>query len=166
MLQNTTAAPVSCANVDILLSTDGGLTYPITLASGVTNDGSHDISVPNNITTTARIKVIGSGNIFFDISNTNFSIENTLSIEDNTLENFVIFPNPNNGSFIVKADGIYNNSIKITVFDLAGRQIFKKGYEQIGSNSTSIKLIGMKSGLYLVEIKSDEKSIIKKIIIK
>ena len=71
---NTTNAPVSCANVDILLSTDGGLTFPTALATNVTNDGSQDIQVPNNPTTTARIMVKCNGNIFFDISDANFTI--------------------------------------------------------------------------------------------
>lgn len=71
---NTTAAPVSCANVDILLSTDGGLTYPTVLASSVPNSGTASITVPNTITSTARIMVRGTGKIFFDISNNNFSI--------------------------------------------------------------------------------------------
>ncbi len=64
----TTAAPVSCANVDILLSTDGGLTFPITLASSTPNDGSHTITVPNNITTQAVVLIQCSNNIFFDAS--------------------------------------------------------------------------------------------------
>jgi len=70
----TNQAPVSCANVDILLSTDGGSTYPIIIAANVPNTGSYDITVPNNITTVARVKIVCSGNIFFDISNNNFEI--------------------------------------------------------------------------------------------
>ena len=70
----TTGNGIDTPNVDILLSTDGGLTYTETLASAVPNDGSHGVTIPGTQTTTARIKVIGSGNVFFDISNTNFSI--------------------------------------------------------------------------------------------
>ncbi len=67
-------APVLCSNVNILLSTDGGFTWPITLAANTANDGSEVVTIPNNQTTTARVKVESVGNIFFDISNSNFTI--------------------------------------------------------------------------------------------
>jgi subtilisin-like proprotein convertase family protein len=72
---NTTAAPVSAANVNIYLSTDGGYTYPITLASNVPNNGSATITVPVVTTTQARIMVRGAGNIFYDVNNINFTIQ-------------------------------------------------------------------------------------------
>ena len=70
----TTGNGVNAANVDIFLSTDGGDTYPITLASGVTNDGSHNILIPNAQGNQNRVMVRGANNIFFDISNSNFTI--------------------------------------------------------------------------------------------
>jgi hypothetical protein len=71
---NTTAAPVSCANVDLTLSTDGGVTFSNTLAAGTPNDGTQQIVVPNLNTTTARVMAQCSDNIFLDISDTNFTI--------------------------------------------------------------------------------------------
>ncbi len=73
LVNNTTAAPVSCANVKISISTDGGTTFS-TLVASTPNDGSEVVTVPNTPSTTARIKVEAVGNIFFDISNTNFTI--------------------------------------------------------------------------------------------
>ncbi len=70
----TNNAPVNCANVDIFLSLDGGQTYPITIATNTPNDGSESITVPNNASTTARVKVVCSDNVFYDISNNNFTI--------------------------------------------------------------------------------------------
>ena len=70
----TTAAPVSCANVKISLSTDGGQTFPTVLAASTPNDGTEALTIPNTPGTTARIKIEAVGNIFFDISNANFTI--------------------------------------------------------------------------------------------
>ncbi|MBA3468847.1 MAG: hypothetical protein H0T53_04295 [Herpetosiphonaceae bacterium] len=72
---NTTAAPVSCSSVNIVLSTDGGLTFPTTLASNTANDGSQSITVPNSVTSSGRIKVACANNIFFDINNANITIQ-------------------------------------------------------------------------------------------
>ena len=85
---NTTASPVSCANVNILLSYDGGLTYPVMLAQNTPNDGSHIVSIPPGTTTTGRIMVLGANTIFFDINNANITIESGLP-------NFTITLNPN-----------------------------------------------------------------------
>jgi hypothetical protein len=70
----TTANGINTANVDISVSVDGGLTYPFLVAKGVPNSGSASIRIPNSPSTTARVRVQGSNNIFFDISDTNFTI--------------------------------------------------------------------------------------------
>ncbi|MEM1122248.1 MAG: reprolysin-like metallopeptidase, partial [Bacteroidota bacterium] len=68
-------APVNCATVDIMLSTDGGNTYPIVLAENVPNNGSAEVTFQNSAATSqARIKIKGNGNIFFDGSDNNFQI--------------------------------------------------------------------------------------------
>lgn len=80
-VNNTTAPPVSCAAVNILLSADGGQTFPYILASATANDGSETVTMPNVNTTTARIKVEAANNVFFDISNSNFAISSTLPLQ-------------------------------------------------------------------------------------
>lgn len=70
----TTANGINAALVNIRLSTDGGLTFPTLLAAGIDNDGSENVIMPSVVTSTARIKVEPTSNIFFDINNANFSI--------------------------------------------------------------------------------------------
>ena len=86
---NTTNAPVSCANVDIYISTNGGASYTLLLAN-TPNDGTQSITVPNTPSTTCRIMVRCSNGYFFDISNNNFTItaatnDYTLSVTNTTV---------------------------------------------------------------------------------
>ncbi len=71
---NTDQAPVSCATVDIFLSTDGGLTFDTMIAENVANDGSHTIETPDVATEQARIMVKCAEGIFLDVSNHDFEI--------------------------------------------------------------------------------------------
>lgn len=70
----TNAAPINTANVNILLSTDGGMTYETDLALNVPNDGSHDITVPAVSGGNCRVMVEGAGNIFFNINSESFKV--------------------------------------------------------------------------------------------
>jgi hypothetical protein len=81
-VNGTTSAPINCTLVDIWISTDGGQTFTL-LSNALPNSGTATVTLPNVVTTNARIKVAPSTstasgnvpNIFFDISNTNFTIE-------------------------------------------------------------------------------------------
>ena len=71
----TAATPngISVSDVEILLSTDGGLTFPTSLGT-TPNDGTHTLNLPNIDTTTARFQIKADGNIFFDITDANVTI--------------------------------------------------------------------------------------------
>jgi subtilisin-like proprotein convertase family protein len=71
---NTDISPINCSKVDILLSYDGGKNFPTTLVTNVDNDGSVRVTIPEGITTEGRIMVRSVGNVFFDISDNNFTI--------------------------------------------------------------------------------------------
>lgn len=76
----TSGSPINTSNVNILLSTDGGQTFPTTLVANTPNDGTEDIIVPNMEGDFTRIKIEAVGNIYFDISDTNFTIGTNLPI--------------------------------------------------------------------------------------
>ncbi|HSP88216.1 MAG TPA: zinc-dependent metalloprotease family protein [Ignavibacteriaceae bacterium] len=108
---NTNSAPVNCANVNILLSTDGGQTFPITILTNTPNDGSEEVTIPDNQTTTARIKIQAVGNIFFDMSNANFTISEAVPVE---LATFNCYINSNTVTLNwITASEINNNGFDI-----------------------------------------------------
>ncbi|MEZ4986436.1 MAG: M12 family metallo-peptidase [Saprospiraceae bacterium] len=71
---NTDNDLVNCQLVNIRLSADGGQTYPYTLISGTPNSGSAFVHLPEVAGNSMRIRVEAANNVFFDISNDNFSI--------------------------------------------------------------------------------------------
>ncbi|NIJ55471.1 zinc-dependent metalloprotease [Dyadobacter arcticus] len=118
-------AGINCQLVDILLSTDGGLTFPRTLLSATPNTGLAAVIFPLDVNTIkARIKVAASSsdadlpliggrvmantpNIFFDISNVNFGITTALPV---TLASFnVELKGKNNASLTWETTEETNN---------------------------------------------------------
>jgi hypothetical protein len=72
---NTNVAPVNTASVKITLSADGGKTWPYVLAASVPNSGSASVTLPSLATTAARVKIEAINNVFFDVSNADFTIK-------------------------------------------------------------------------------------------
>jgi hypothetical protein len=108
--------PGPAANVNIYLSTNGGASYGTGTATLVLantpNDGSQTITVPNTPTTQARIIVEAAGNIYYDVSNVNFTI--TAGPLTPTITSLV--PNSkaaNSGAFTLTVNGtnFANNSV-------------------------------------------------------
>ncbi|WP_284650779.1 zinc-dependent metalloprotease [Flavobacterium terrisoli] len=63
----TTANGINTANVNILISTDGGANFT-TLVANTPNDGSETITMPSTATLNCRILVEAVGNIFYAVS--------------------------------------------------------------------------------------------------
>lgn len=91
---NTNAAPINCTDVSILLSIDGGLTYPYTLAATTANDGSEVITVPNLPTSVGRIMVRSVNNIFFNINSAFITIASSCAAEGATVDPETLISEP------------------------------------------------------------------------
>ncbi len=118
---NTDAAPVSCSTVDILLSYDGGFTYTSTMIASTPNDGSETVSVPLGTTTQGRIMVKCSDNVFFDINDTDITI-------NSGAPSFSIISNPSSASvcddqstsFVIESSSLlgYTDPITLSISNL------------------------------------------------
>ena len=73
----TDIAPINCQNINIKLSVDGGISFPIMIKANTANDGIEDVIIPNNVSTSARIMIEAVDNIFYNVNTTNFTINST-----------------------------------------------------------------------------------------
>jgi subtilisin-like proprotein convertase family protein len=89
-----------------------------------------------------------------------------LATENFGLNNFSIYPNPNNGQFTVNFDSNSGSDIKIVVVDMQGREVFKKSYQNTGVFNQNVELGSVQAGVYLVNVQDGNKKEVKKIIIE
>ena len=82
------------------------------------------------------------------------------------LDNFSIFPNPNNGSFNVQFDSTSSNDVSIEVHDMRGRTIYSKSFQHNGLFNENLQLSGVQSGVYLVNVQDGNKKEVRKIVIE
>ncbi len=146
---NTNVAPVNCTNVNIKLSIDGGLTYPVTLLSNTPNDGTEAISVPSNASTNCRIKIEAINNIFYDISNADFTIGGTATC------NATVPTGLSASSITASAASLSWNAVTNATYDLQYRATGAATWTTISSNATSTVITGLAaSTAYDVQVRS------------
>jgi hypothetical protein len=166
-VNSTDVAPVSCTNVDILISYDGGTTYSMLLA-GTANDGTEMITSPTpSVTiTTCRIKVVCPSNVFYDVGDKNFTISGPLSISELSSANVLgltVAPNPFNSSITISAHALPGNESTLTITDVLGK-IIKQENIQGSVFSKEYDLSAYDSGIYFVTVKSREHQSVARII--
>lgn len=165
---NTNAAPVNTANVSILISMDGGLTFPNTLVASTPNNGSYTFTVPNGLgnSSNARIMIKAVDNVFLNVNTTNFTINSNLSTNELEKEDGLkIYPNPSKGIFTIESDSKTN--ISYTVFAMDGKLVNPK--KEVSRNGGKIlekvNLSDLPSGVYIIQVDKDDQKISKKLLI-
>jgi hypothetical protein len=94
--------------------------------------------------------VRGAGNVFFDISNTNFIISNTQGVAENGFQDAVqFFPNPGSGIIQLSLSGDCRGEIVWQLYDLRGRMV-KSGsvFKNAEGGVYEMDLTGMPAGIY------------------
>ena len=149
----TTANNINTAEVNILVSTDNGLTYT-PLASNVPNNGSATVTIPTNLTSTydARIKIEAVGNIFYTVSKKFTLWDPNLSTEDVTLDNLKIYPNPTTNILNIEFSTTDIEKVKFDIFDLNGRLIKTASQENSNQVNQQINVESLQTGTYILVI--------------
>lgn len=165
--------PVLVADLDIRLSQGGDVFEPWKL-TGVNSNTKGD----NNVDNFERIDVdSASGTYNVTISNKGtlatpqaFSLVltgitwNNLSINDNKVVEFNVWPNPNTGIFniFVKEQGPVN----VNILDIMGKKVYNKELNFNNSTTNQVDLSHLTKGIYFIALEKNGQSSVKKLIIK
>lgn len=71
----TDAGAINTQNVRITMSLDGGQTFTQTVVDSTPNDGTEDLTIPNFASSLVRFRIEAVGNVFYDISNANLTVQ-------------------------------------------------------------------------------------------
>jgi len=122
----------------------------------------------NNKYTLFTIDVTNGNILFSSLTNDNavgfeepVCISGTTSLKNNTENSsFSIYPNPNNGNFIIEQNT--NETNLLQVFDLMGKLVFS---EVIKTSKVIIDAGNLNEGVYIVSVSTNERKINKRLVI-
>ncbi len=150
----TNAGTINTQNVSVLLTKDNGATWTA-IASGVPNNGSASVMLPNEDIAVARLMVKADNNIYFAVNSSNFSVKKgNMATVDSKTRSLTVFPNPakNEVNVVLKNK---SEVAQYTVYDVTGRVIKNGNLSPDGK----IMLDKISNGNYIlsVELKNGEK---------
>ncbi|UFH31996.1 M12 family metallo-peptidase [Chryseobacterium sp. C-71] len=190
----TTAAPVSTPNVTILLSKDGGLTFPTVLVASTPNNGSYSYTVPGGLgnISNARIMVKGLNNIFLNVNSQNFTINSSAVVtppvitpgtpgaQSPIFQGMMIYPVPSNDGYVyIKTDfppkfdaDRKPAPYKVTyeVYAMDGKLVVPKKTRHIFSRTVDnrvdekLDLRDLPTEAYMIHVTVDDEKIVKKLL--
>lgn len=162
----TNIAPINCSQVSIYLSIDGGYTYPLILAGNLPNTGSAAVVVPDIYSHTARIKIKGDNNVFFDISNKNIVLAdatNPTALEDIPLNHdLAIYPNPAQQYIHIKSTR--PGRLNMVLYNSLGQKVWSGRVDK----DAAIAVSGYARGGYYMQIREEQSgaTTVKKIVLQ
>jgi hypothetical protein len=169
-IQWTATDNVAVTSITILLSTDGGSTFPDTISTGEANDGSYTWAVPDIDSKTVRIRVIAhdaAGNEGSDTSDADFTLRGTVSgIETPGLAQVprdvvldVAGGNPVGRRARIVFGVPVTSYVTIGVYDVSGRFVMAlasgkraEGYHVVDWNVTGRSGSQVSPGIYFVRL--------------
>jgi len=89
----------------------------------------------------------------------------TEAIEPTTFEKVKVYPNPTNGELTINYDLSTDQDVEILVRDVSGKLLYRM--ETAGTSGENERLINLskyKRGLYLLQLKSGEQNVTRKVV--
>ena len=147
-----------------------GTSRTLTLTRALTNSDPNDFQFPYATTNSISIGGVRASSANMTVGAHGASASagyatgtfTTLGAEDFSLNSSVIFPNPSNGEFSISSKTILN---KVNIYSQTGALV-KTIEVTDNSNEVEVKVNGLTSGIYFIELLNDSEKSWKKIIVE
>jgi M6 family metalloprotease-like protein len=164
---------VGVVAVDLHLSLDGGQTWPLTVATGLSNSGSFAWEVPDVASADCRLQIEVSDGVGLSAldSSQSFTVANLSAVADRSVRFQVgpCVPNPFNPRTTIHFTNPVAGPVRIAVFDLLGRRVrvllngpWPAGSGQVLWDGTDGRDRAVASGIYYVQaVAGQERALLK-----
>jgi hypothetical protein len=156
--------------LEVLLSTDGGVTFGPVLETYTTGSWvakTLNLGVVASATSVIRFKATSDfGND--DIGIDNVTVQNCTSINENTTSQEVfIYPNPTNGTFRIEMNNISYHELATKIVDIQGKEVFSSLEKNVkGTYTKQLNLETIPKGMYFIILSSGSEIKTQKLIIQ
>lgn len=89
-----------------------------------------------------------------------------LSVDENEVQNFSVYPNPTKGNFFVSLSQNTGEKVAISLYNLLGQEIYTSKKEVGANNQVEVIAENLASGVYVLEIEQGNKTFTDKLIIE
>lgn len=154
--------------VDIQYSFDNGVNWS-TLVTAAADDGSYSWTVPEAVSDNCLVRVTDTDNDPSDISNNVFTITAGVATGILAGENFggiKIYPVPATDYITVDFGAAEVEESVIEIVSLGGTSYIKETFMSGPDALKIINVSAMKAGYYILRIKNDKKTFVRKIMVK
>ena len=94
------------------------------------------------------------------------STQQPMSVNTYTSSDFMVYPNPNKGTFNLRYQSASTNSIAVTVIDMRGRTVYAQSYANNGLLEESISMKEVQAGVYIMSVVDGNRKSVQRIIIE
>jgi hypothetical protein len=148
--------------VDLLITTDGGITWTSLVTWNATNQplvtGTRENIDLSSYSGTVQFAIFASdgaigGTQDYDFHVGMFSLDGTAGSEDTFVGSLSLYPNPVDGDVVtIRMDLTSTSSIDIAVFNTLGQQVITRSYDQVTNSVQIDNLSSLSKGMYFVKI--------------
>jgi len=145
----------------------------VTLTGGLPNGGDYSGPGISNNTFDPTVTGVGSFNVDYtytnasgctDVATSSITVNDCAGIEEENSYNLIISPNPAEQSFVISMDDLNAMNVSYALYSEDGKQVVNP--TAISSAETTVNTISYANGIYFIHLMIEDKTIVKKIVIR